>query len=98
MNERTATTLEFMGYKLMEDFQVRFTDGAYTLLWLSDKPRPTDDDIAQQEQRSINASKWYAQSVARKDREAKAALALPDSDDPIFLRRKLNAALHLIQR
>lgn len=45
-----------------------------------------------------NKAAWAAQAVARKDREAKSALALPDSDDPTILRRKLNAALHLIQR
>ena len=41
---------------------------------------------------------WAVQAAARKDRKAKAALALPDSTDPETLRRKLNAALHLIQR
>ena len=46
----------------------------------------------------VNRATWSAQAKARKDREAKAALALPDSDDPVILRRKLNAALHLIQR
>jgi hypothetical protein len=47
---------------------------------------------------AANAALWSAQAAARKDREAKAALALPDSDDPVILRRKLNAALYLIQR
>jgi hypothetical protein len=47
---------------------------------------------------TTNAATWAAHAAARKDREAAASLALPDSDDPIILRRKLNAALHLIQR
>jgi hypothetical protein len=50
-----------------------------------------------QETQDANRSAWAVQAAARKDREAKAALALPDSDDPKILRRKLNAALHLIQ-
>jgi hypothetical protein len=53
---------------------------------------------AQDRQTWLNKEVWAAQAAARKDREAKAALALPDSDDPVILRRKLNAALQLIQR
>jgi len=43
---------------------------------------------------------WADHAAARKDREVKAALALPDPTDSTLdtLRRKLNAALHLIQR
>jgi hypothetical protein len=60
--------------------------------------QPTPEQVVQQELLWRNSTTWAAQSKARKNREAKAALALPDSDDPIILRRKLNAALHLIQR
>ena len=58
----------------------------------------TEEERATATRNATNAATWSAQSAARKDREAKAALALPDSDDPKILRRKLNAALHLIQR
>ena len=69
------------------------------LVWLiQDPPKPTDEQLAQQELLWRNSTTWAAQAAARKDREAKIALALPDSDDPAILRRKLNAALHLIQR
>ena len=57
------------------------------------RPRTEGERVA-----ATNSATWAAQAAARKDREAKAALALPDSEDPIILRRKLNAALHLIQR
>ena len=58
----------------------------------------TEEERATVTRNATNAATWAAQSAARKDREVKAALALPDSDDPVILRRKLNAALHLIQR
>jgi hypothetical protein len=58
--------------------------------------KPTNEQIAQNELAWRNSTTWAAQAAARKDREAKVALALPDSDDPTILRRKLNAALHLI--
>jgi len=44
----------------------------------------------------MNKATWAEQAQARKDREAAAALAEPDSTDPNILRRKLNAALHLL--
>jgi hypothetical protein len=58
----------------------------------------TEDERETATRNATNSATWAAQSAARKDREAAAALALPDSDDPVILRRKLNAALHLIQR
>ena len=58
----------------------------------------TEEERATATRNATNSATWAAQAKARKDREAKAALALPDSDDPVILRRKLNAALHLIQR
>ena len=58
----------------------------------------TEEERATVTRNATNAATWAAQAKARKDREAKVALALPDSDDPVILRRKLNAALHLIQR
>lgn len=51
-----------------------------------------------EEQLAANRARWAEQAQSRKDREAAAALALPDSDDPEILRRKLNAALTLIAR
>jgi hypothetical protein len=39
---------------------------------------------------------WAAQAQARKERAARKALALPDSDDPTILKQKLNAALALL--
>jgi len=39
---------------------------------------------------------WADQAQARKEREARKALALPDSDDPTILKQKLNAALALL--
>lgn len=50
------------------------------------------------ERLAYNRTQWATQAQARKDRAANAALAEPDSDDPQVLRRKLNAALHLISR
>jgi hypothetical protein len=58
----------------------------------------TEEERETATRNATNSATWAAQAKARKDREAKAALALPDSDDPVILRRKLNAALHLIQR
>lgn len=51
-----------------------------------------------EERLAYNRTLWTEQAQARKDRAANAALAEPDSDDPQVLRRKLNAALHLISR
>jgi hypothetical protein len=51
-----------------------------------------------EEQLAANRARWADLAQARKDREAATALALPDSDDPEILRRKLNAALTLIAR
>jgi hypothetical protein len=70
-------------------------DGTYRLDFEGLPSRlATDAEVLQ----GANSGLWAAQAKARKDREAKAALALPDSDDPVILRRKLNAALHIIQR
>jgi hypothetical protein len=68
--------------------------------WSRPEPQPVEADILAAFDADLYANRalWSAQAAARKDREAKAALALPDSDDPAILRRKLNAALYLIQR
>ena len=94
----TAAILISLGYTPGIDFIATSVDGVVTLNWTNTDPRPTPEDIAQKELLWRNAATWATQAKARKDREAKAALALPDSDDPVILRRKLNAALHLIQR
>jgi hypothetical protein len=39
---------------------------------------------------------WADQAQARKERDARKVLALPDSDDPAILKQKLNAALALL--
>jgi hypothetical protein len=94
----TAHILIWMGYSPPRDFLLSGTPSELNLDWFHSDPKPTPEYIAQQDLHWRNSTTWAAQAAARKDREAKAALALPDSDDPIILRRKLNAALYLIQR
>jgi hypothetical protein len=48
------------------------------------------------ERLAYNRAMWAQQAQSRKDREAQSALAEPDSDSPAVLRRKLSAALHLL--
>ena len=97
LSPETPEILQFMGFVPEDDFSMYDSGGVLSLVWHVN-PHPTDEEIAQQELPLRNSATWAAQAAARKDREAKAALALPDSDDPVILRRKLNAALHLIQR
>ena len=83
------------------DYRIELRDGQYVIAYWDTATlgeQPTAEYLAQQDLPATNAATWAAQSAARKDREAKVALALPDSDDPVILRRKLNAALHIIQR
>lgn len=49
-----------------------------------------------EEHTAYNKAVWAQQAQARKDREAQSALAEPDSENPAVLKRKLNAALHLL--
>jgi hypothetical protein len=96
----TNQILTHLGYQPEHDFRFDWLSAAEggKLEWLHPDPQPTEAEILAAELPAANAATWAAQAAARKDREAKAALALPDSDDPVILRRKLNAALHLIQR
>jgi hypothetical protein len=83
------------------DYTIELINGSVAISqWADVKlgPQPTPEQVVQQELLWRNSTTWAAQAKSRKGREAKAALALPDSDDPVIMRRKLNAALHLIQR
>ena len=99
--QNTARILSYL-FPALEpqvDYRVHASASGADLDWLTGAvTQPTEAEILAAELPATNAATWAAQSQARKDREAKAALALPDSDDPVILRRKLNAALHLIQR
>jgi hypothetical protein len=73
-------------------------DGAYIAAWNRAEPKPNEAellanfDLALYENRRL----WAAQAQSRKERDARNALALPDSDDPKILKQKLNAALALL--
>lgn len=68
-------------------------DGTYRLDFANSPSRlATDEEIIL----ATNRQTWAAQAQARKDRDARKALALPDSDDPKILKQKLNAALALL--
>lgn len=58
----------------------------------------TDDwrEPTAEERLAFNQTQWAEQAQARKDREARKVLALPDSEDPAMLKQKLNAALALL--
>ena len=49
-----------------------------------------------EERLAFNRAQWSEQAQARKERDARKVLALPDSDDPAILKQKLNAALALL--
>jgi hypothetical protein len=66
MNEFTASILEWMGFKVMEDFQLTYDGTTYTLVWLSEAPKPTPEEIAQQE---LPWRRWQRKTEARVDVE-----------------------------
>jgi len=84
----------------LEDYTVeRLADGSIDITaWDEAKlgSKPSAEDVSAAAPRVANAARWAVQAKARKDREASAALAEPESSDPNVLRRKLNAALHLL--
>ena len=101
MNLPTILQFTYPAADPAADYRIELRDGQYVIAYWDTATlgeQPTAEYLAQKELAAVNSTTWAAQSKARKDREAKVALALPDSDDPIILRRKLNAALHLIQR
>ena len=66
--------------------------------WNRPEPKPDEAELLANFDAGLYANRqtWEAQARARKDREARKALALPDSDDPAILKQKLNAALALL--
>lgn len=80
-----------------DDFSTTAEDGGTVRLnWFAASGPPAAAEVAAAAPLIENRQRWAAQAAARKEREARAALAEPDSDDPAVLRRKLNAALQLL--
>lgn len=72
--------------------------GPYIVHWNRPEPQPNEAELLANFDADLYANQqtWAAQARSRKDREARKALALPDSDDPKILKQKLDAALALL--